>query len=296
VATIGIFDGVHRAHQVIIEKLNATAAAFSGESVIVTLWPHPRIVLQKEEQSLFLLNTMEEKIEQLDKAGVDNLVIIPFDEAFAGIGFLDFVRKILVDKLHIAHLVVGYNHHFGKNREGNFEKLKSGSEQFGFRLSQQGPVIIKGEKVSSSVIRHLLIGGDIVKANDLLGYYYTLSGKVVEGHRKGREIGFPTANIDVSYSLKLIPADGVYAVLIHLNKQKYKGMMNIGCRPTLNTNCYDRSLEVHIFGFNGDLYQQELRIEFIARIRNERKFDTLAALKEQLTLDQKKIELLLNGD
>lgn len=293
IATIGIFDGVHLAHQTIIEKLKQNANELSGESTIITLWPHPRIILQKDKNPVQLLNTLDEKISRLEKTGVDNLVIIPFDTIFAGTDFNEFVKEIMVQRIGIRHLVVGFNHQFGKDREGNFEKLQILSEDLGFGLSQQEPVLIEQEKVSSSAIRSHLEAGEIMKANQLLGYTYSISGEVVGGNQKGRKIGFPTANIKVNDLHKLVPKDGVYAILASTENKIYKGMMNIGCRPTLEEDCMKSILEAHLFEYHDDLYNKEIRIEFIQRIRDEKKFENLEELKTQIASDEQKIKVIL---
>lgn len=295
VATIGIFDGVHKAHQAIIERLERTSEKLAGESTVVTLWPHPRIVLYKEDDEIQLLNTLEEKIFRLEEAGVQNLVIIPFNTLFADTSFSDFVEEILVKRLNIVHLVVGYNHHFGKNREGNYYKLDQLSARLGFGLSQQAPVVIEDKKVSSSAIRHYLKEGEVNMANRFLGYHYQVGGKVVTGNRKGRELGFPTANIAVENEYKLIPGDGVYAVIAHIGDRKIEGMMNIGCRPTLMEDCRQSLIEVHLFDWDDDLYDMEIRIDFIERIRDERKFGSISELKAQITQDKVLIKKILTS-
>jgi riboflavin kinase/FMN adenylyltransferase len=294
VATIGIFDGVHRAHQAIIDKLRVMASELSGESVIVTLWPHPRIVLRHGNEDTRLLNTLDEKIEKLQETGVDNLVILPFDKTFAATGFTEFVREILVDKLGIIHLVVGYNHQFGRNREGNYANLKILANEFGFGLTQQGPVIIGNEKVSSSKIRQLLISGQVEKANHNLGYPFLLKGKVVAGNKLGVKIGFPTANLAVSEPDKIVPGKGVYAVMVGLEGDMYQGMMNIGCRPTIDADCAKSVIEVNLFNFDSDLYRKELSVFFIRRIRDEKKFDDIRSLSAQISKDREFVKNILS--
>lgn len=295
VGTIGIFDGVHLAHQAVIRKLELKAGELQGESTIITLWPHPRIVLQKDLESLQLLNTMEEKIHRLEEAGVENLIIIPFDKRFAQTNFTDFVQTVLVKKLGIAHLVVGFDHQFGRDRDGNFEKLQKLSSKLGFGLSQQEPIIINDEKVSSSGIRKYILEGNVRKALQLLGYGYCLHGRVVSGNQKGRQIGFPTANISVSEPYKLIPVKGVYAVIARVHNKAYKAMMNIGCRPTLNENCEESVLEAHLFDYSGDLYNEEIEIEFIDRVRDEKKFESVDLLKSQISNDRELINKILTS-
>lgn len=295
VATIGIFDGVHLAHQAVIVKLRQMASELDGETTIITLWPHPRIVLEKESDTLYLLNTLEEKIQRLENAGVENLVIIPFDKKFAETDFSVFVEKTLVGRIGISHLVVGFNHQFGKNREGNFEKLQKLADTFGFGLSRQDPVLVGSEKVSSSTIRKYIHTGEIRRANQYLGYNYRIHGTVVGGDRIGREMGFPTANIRVSSPHKLIPGMGVYAVFARTREKAYKAMMNIGCRPTINKECTEYFLEAHLLEFKGNLYDQEIEIEFIRRVRDEKKFDSREQLKQQIESDRELIGKILDS-
>jgi riboflavin kinase / FMN adenylyltransferase len=286
VATIGIFDGVHQAHRSIINKLNNAARRVGGESVIVTLWPHPRIVLNGDNRPMKLINTLEEKIDLLDSAGVDNLVVLDFNKDFALTTFERFVQNILYDKLGIRHLVVGFNHQFGKNREGNFDRLKELSESLGFEIEQLEPVFYEGERISSSAIRKLLTEGLIEKANKFLGYGFFISGKVTVGNKLGRRIGFPTANIALPDPYKIIPGNGVYAVEVIHENRPYKGMMNIGYRPTIEALPKGVVLEVNLFDYSGDLYSKELKIIFHGKIREEQKFASLEALKEQISRDK----------
>lgn len=294
VATIGIFDGVHLAHQAIIEKLKLKAFELNGESTLITFWPHPRIVLNKDADTLRMLNTLDEKILRLEATGIDNLVILPFDTRFAATSFDAFIRNILVDQLKIVHLVVGFNHHFGKNREGNFEKLQQLSDDLGFGLSQQDPILFQDEKISSSTIRHLLENGELQKVNHFLGYTYGFTGQVVHGNHKGREIGFPTANLEPLESIKMIPKTGVYAIHARLDGQLYKGMMNIGFRPTLKSEVAKQVIEAHLFDFNANLYGRQLRVECIARIRDEQKFNSFEELRLQIEKDREFIKKMMD--
>ena len=295
VATLGIFDGVHLAHQSIIKKLMETAENLAGESAIITLWPHPRIVLNGEKDQIRLLNTLEEKIERLEKTGIDSLIVIPFDRELASMGFDQFIRDILLKKVGIAHFVVGYNHQFGRNREGDFQRLKDLADELNFGLSMQEQVQIEGTKISSSLIRRLILEGNLEQANSFLGYTYYISGEVIGGNKMGRDIGFPTANIEVGEAEKMIPPRGVYAVYAETEDTLYKGMMNIGCRPTLNENCLQDTLEVNLFDFDRDLYQKKLRIYFIKKIREERKFLNIGALRQQIEKDKHLIEEILDS-
>jgi riboflavin kinase / FMN adenylyltransferase len=287
VATIGIFDGVHLAHSAIINRLLEKAKEIDGQSLIVTLWPHPRIVLQKEGQKISLISTLDEKIDLLQERGIENVLILDFNKSISETDFEDFVKNYLVDALNIQHLVVGYNHHFGKNREGNFEKLQPLSEKFGFGLEQLPPVIINDEKISSSVIRKLIDAGDIKSATSCLGHFFSITGVVANGSKIGREIGFPTANIELNDPYKLIPPTGVYSVIVELGDGIAKmGMMNIGYRPTVNVQNKVRTLEVNIIDFEANLYNKTLKILFVEKIRNEKKFNNLDELKTQLEKDR----------
>jgi riboflavin kinase / FMN adenylyltransferase len=294
VATIGIFDGVHLAHKAIIKRLLEVAKEIDGESLIVTFWPHPRIVLQTNGDTINLITTLDEKIALLEKTGIENLLILDFNRNISETGFEDFVKSYLVDNLKIQHLVVGFNHHFGKNREGNFEKLQQLSNKYGFGLEQLQPVILNDHKISSSIIRRLVGSGDVKWANACLGHLFSLTGLVINGSKIGRKIGFPTANIQVNDRLKLIPAIGVYAVIVEIINGKIKmGMMNIGYRPTLKEQKSERTLEVHLIDFQGELYNKFLKIMFVEKIRDEKKYKNLDELKTQLEKDRiKSIQIL----
>ncbi|TXB65110.1 bifunctional riboflavin kinase/FAD synthetase [Vicingus serpentipes] len=292
VTTTGTFDGVHLGHNVILNKLKQAAQNFGGETVLLTFFPHPRMVLQPENTDLRLLNTIDERIELLKKSGIDHLIIHPFSKEFSRLSSIEFVRDILVSKLNTHKLVIGYDHHFGRNREGSFIHLKEFGPLYGFEVEEIPAQDIEQINISSTKVRNSLNNGNIKAANQFLGYHYFIKGTVVEGEKIGREIGFPTANIKVKEWYKLIPANGVYAVNIILNKIKYNGMLNIGNRPTLNGN--DITIEVNIFNFNANIYNNEIRIEFIDRIRDEQKFDKLDELKQQLEIDKKTSVQLLS--
>ena len=286
VVTVGTFDGVHKGHTQILNKLIREAESIGGESVVFTLYPHPRKILFPEEREIFLLSTLDEKIELLEKTGVDNLIIYPFTKEFAQLNSCDFIEKILYNKLNVKQLIVGFDHHFGKDRQGNIEILRNCAKPFGFGIIKVDALEHEGKKISSTRIRNSIISGDIEEANFLLGYNYFVSGTVVSGKKLGRELGFPTANIKVSKQEKLIPKRGVYAVKIKTKDKVYKGMLNIGTRPTVSTN-FETNIEVHIFDFNEDLYNKEIRIIFKKFIRNEIKFPNKKELQKQLTEDKK---------
>ena len=286
VVTIGTFDGVHLGHQRVIERLKDIAKEQGGETVIFTFDPHPRSVTSPDKANLRLLTTLDEKKELFSKAGIDHLIIYPFTKSFAQLNYSEFVNTILIDKLKTHCLVVGYDHRFGKNREGGFEYLQKSASQHHFTIEKLDPLLMDDYHISSTRIRNVLEEGDVNKANTLLGYRYTLHGRVIKGTRLGREIGFPTANIEASDVNKLIPGYGVYAVEIFAEGTIYKGMLNIGTRPTFNKNADKRSIEVNIFDFSDNLYHKEITLIFAGKIRNEQKFSGIKALAEQLKKDK----------
>jgi riboflavin kinase/FMN adenylyltransferase len=287
-ATIGIFDGVHVAHRQILGRLKELSAENNCESLLVTFWPHPRYVLNKDADNLKLLTTLEEKLDLLEKSGLQNIVLIPFDKQFAAIAFDKFIKRILVDKLRVRNLVVGFNHQFGRDRQGNFDSLNQLAEKSGFILEQMQKVMIDEQRVSSSAIRQNILTGDVELANKMLGYKFVLTGKVVHGNKIGRELGFPTANIEVAELYKLIPADGVYAVETLYNNRILPGMLNIGTRPTIDSRGI-RVIEVNFINFDGNLYDNHVTIKFHKRIRLEKKFETTEMLIQQIQNDKKEI-------
>lgn len=292
VITLGVFDGVHTGHLAILKRLKEAAIAKNGESVVVTFWPHPRLVLN-HDTSLKLINTLEEKLQLLEKAGVQHVVVIPFTEAFSQISSNKFVTDILVKQLKVNHLIVGFNHHFGKNREGNYDNIKIFAEKYGFTVEKLDAKMIENEKISSTLIRNALNEGDILTANRYLSYDYSISGKVVYGDQLGRTIGFPTANIALDESFKLIPKQGVYAVKVRISEKKFTGMLNMGYRPTLKSKIPLFSIEVHILNFSGDIYGSNITLYFKNRIRDEVRFEGLQQLKDQLNLDRSAVINLL---
>jgi riboflavin kinase/FMN adenylyltransferase len=295
VLTVGIFDGVHLGHRFLLERLKEKAEQLGGESVVLTLWPHPRMVLNQEGNHFKLLNTLEEKKELLAGVGLDHLVIFPFTTEFSRLSSCDFIREILVEKCRISHLVVGYNHRFGRDREGNFEKLRDCATRFGFGIEQMDAFQSESREISSTGIRDLLLRGDIRGANHLLGYRYGFSGNVVGGSRLGTSMGFPTANITPDEDYKLLPADGVYAVYVELRGSYYRGMMNMGSRPTVNDDPGRKTIEVHLFDFKRDIYSEKIRVAYMARLRDERKFRDIDALKAQLERDREKALRIFDG-
>ena len=286
VVTLGIFDGVHLGHKALIGRVVSCAKDVKGESAVITFAPHPRLVLDKDNASLTFLTTMEEKIELLDKARIDHLIIIEFNRAFSMIAACDFVRDVLVGKIGTKHLIIGYNHHFGRKGEGDFNTVRKCTESLDFKVEQVEGLLSDGSAVSSSLIRQALMTGQLDEANKLLGYSYSLSGIVIEGHKLGRALGFPTANIMPSDQHKLIPCNGVYAVEVKLGRQLYPGMLSIGSNPTVNSDSGLRSIEVHILNFNGDIYGRSISVVFRKRLRNEIRFDNINELAEQMELDK----------
>lgn len=285
VVTTGTFDGVHKGHKTIVNRLKKIANEAKGETVLITFHPHPRIVLQKNPD-LKLLSTIDERIALIEATGIDHLVIIPFDKKFAALSSLEFVQHILVEKIGTKKLVIGYDHHFGKNREGSFDHLKTYGPQYGFEVEEIPAQEINDVNISSTKIRAALEQGELIKANDFLGHPYLISGKVVKGEQLGRSIGFPTANIEVESKYKLIPKQGVYAVQLMIDGQNYNGMLNIGVRPTVNDK-NKQTIEVNIFNFKGDLYDKTLIIELMQRVRDEKQFNGVNELKLQLEQDLK---------
>ena len=291
IVTIGTFDGVHLGHKKILTRLGEIAHASSGQTVVLTFWPHPRMVVSKDSQSLRLLSTLDEKIELLRQNGVNHLVVIPFTRSFSELSSEEFIQQILVNSIGTKKLVIGYDHHFGRNREGSFEYLKQNALQYGFELEEIPRQEIDNLTVSSTKIRHALLEGKLKIANELLGQNYTFSGVIVKGRQLGRTIGYPTANVQVSESYKLIPADGVYAVRVLVRGQTYGGVISIGFRPTVNG--VGRTQEVFIFDFNEDIYGEKITVELVEYIRPELKFDGLEALIKAIEADCQAAKLVL---
>ena len=284
IVTTGTYDGVHLGHQKIISRLKEVAKEKGGETVLLTFYPHPRMVLFPEDNPLKLINTQEEKIELLEKYGVDHLIIYPFTKEFSRLTSVEFVRNIIVNKIKTKRLVIGFNHHFGRNREGSFEHLKEYGPLYGFEVEEIPARDVEHVQISSTKIRQALQTGDIKTATAFLGHGFTLSGKVVEGLKLGRTIGYPTANIVVEDKYKLIPADGIYAVKIKHDGVLYGGMLSIGNNPTVAGK--GRSIEVNIFDFDKTIYGEKVTIYFIERLRDEEKFYGLEELKKQLAKDK----------
>jgi len=292
IVTIGTFDGVHAGHQQIIRKLVDMAKQSKGETVLLTFFPHPRMVLQPDDNDLKLITTMEERKELLKKFGIDHLIIQPFSKEFSRTSAQEFVRDILLKKIGMDTLVIGYDHHFGRNREGSYKDLEEMSAVYGFHLEEIPEKVVDEVAVSSTKIRNALLNGDITSANHLLGHDFTITGNVIHGDKIGSELGFPTANIAVSENYKLIPADGIYAVMVVVDGQEYKGMLYIGSRPVVNGK--KRNIEVNIFGFNREIYDYPVTVHLKARIRGDQHFDNLEQLTEKMKEDQANATKLLS--
>lgn len=285
VVTIGTFDGVHIGHQQILTQLKQEAARIHGETVIVTFHPHPRKVVAAGQTPVFLINTIEEKIELLEKNGIHNLVIVPFTETFSQQSPEAYIEHFLIEKFHPHTVIIGYDHRFGKGRAGDYKLLEEYSSRLGFDLKEIPAHVIDDSTVSSTRIREAILGGDIEQARSLLGYDFFFEGKVVEGNKLGRTLGYPTANLQVAMEEKLVPGNGVYAVTVVLpSGEKKQGMMNIGVRPTVDGT--RRMIEVNIFDFNEDIYGSTLRVYVQKYLRGEQKFNGLDALKQQLAIDK----------
>ena len=283
VVTLGMFDGAHIGHQSILKQLNTIAQNIDGESVLITFNPHPRMVLQPNCDLKFL-NTLQEKEEILRQFELEHLIIQEFTKDFSQVTSVEFVKNLLVDKIKIDTLVIGYDHHFGKNREGNFEQLQVLSKEFGFNLIQLEAIEENDVAVSSTKIRNALNEGNIEYANKALNYNYPLSGKVVHGDKIGRTLGFPTANLEVDPN-KLIPKDGVYAVDVFVDDTKYLGLLSIGFRETV-TNSREHRVEVNILNFDQDIYGKTIKLEFLGRLRDEEKFNSLDELISAMNQDK----------
>lgn len=284
VVTSGTFDGVHLGHQKIFSRLREIASRNFGETVVLTFWPHPRLVLHPEDRSLKLLNTFEEKAELLKEQGIQHLIRIPFTKEFSQLSSEQFIQEILVKTIGTRKLVIGYDHHFGKNREGSFEQLKLDGPRYGFEVEEIPRQEVDHVAVSSTKIRHALEEGDIETANHFLGRPYSLTGRVVGGDKIGSSLGFPTANIEIDTHYKLIPVDGIYAVTVRHEHRIYGGMLYIGYRPTLQGNA--RNIEVNIFDFQQQIYGESLTVNFYKLLRGDKTFADLGAMTAQLYRDK----------
>ncbi|HEY0667578.1 MAG TPA: bifunctional riboflavin kinase/FAD synthetase [Sphingobacteriaceae bacterium] len=315
VVTIGTFDGVHVGHQKILARLKELAQEIEGESVILTFFPHPRMILHPEDLDLKLITTMAEKAVLLEQAGIDHLIITPFTRDFSNLTPEDYIKHVLVEKIGTKKIVIGYDHHFGKDRQGSLNDLQQFSRMYDFEVEEIPEQDVNDVAVSSTQIRSALLSGDIATANEFLGYSYTLTGRVVRGDQLGRTLGYPTANLFVEETYKLIPGDGIYAMLIEMvgksevrspksgvgrletgvgrlkTQDLKKGMGYIGSRPTING--MTRNIEVNIFDFNEDIYNEKITLHFLEFVRHDEKFSSLEDLKTQLAKDKiKTLELI----
>ncbi|MEO6695123.1 MAG: bifunctional riboflavin kinase/FAD synthetase [Ignavibacteria bacterium] len=291
--TVGTFDGVHLGHRKIIEKLNSIKDTKKLRSIIVTFEPHPQIVLRNRVKDIKILTTLEEKLEIFKQLEVDITYVIPFTKDFANTTAEEFYKNYLIDKIGISDLILGYDHMFGKNREGNFDTLKDLSEEFQFTVDKVDEYMYEGEHISSTVIRNLLNAGDVKKVSLILGRPYSIKGKVIEGRKLGKELGYPTANIANTEESKLMPKIGIYAVSVEITGSLHYGMMSIGKNPTV-TNDESIKSEVNIFDFNENIYGKEIKINFIEHLRDEIKFETLEDLKKQMSIDKENSLKIIN--
>ena len=286
VLTIGTFDGVHLGHQKIVKHLNDEAQKIGGESVLFTFFPHPRMVLYPDSHGVKLIQTQAEKLAKLERMGLQNIIIFPFTLEFSRLTALEFVRDFLVNKLHVKQMVIGYDHQFGKNREGTIDYLRDISETYDFGVTEISAREIDEVNVSSTKIRNALKSGEVETANAYLGEEFELNGTVVRGKGRGRGFGFPTANIQLENDLKLIPGNGVYIVNVKLSDARtFLGMLNIGTNPTVSDE-NKQSLEVHLLDFNEDLYGQKIEVRFLKRLREEVKFESVEQLIDQIKEDE----------
>jgi len=282
IVTIGTFDGVHLGHQKILKQITKSALELHCESVVLTFFPHPRMVLQKDTE-MKQLNSINEKLELLDNLGIDNLVIHPFDKEFSRLTAEEFVKYVLVDVFRVKKIIIGYDHRFGRNRTATIDDLISFGETYGFDVAQISAEQINEVSISSTKIRNALLEGNVEIATSYLGYNYSITGTVSKGKQLGRTIGFPTANIKIVDDHKLIPSNGVYVAKSIINGKTIYGMMNIGTRPTVDGS--NQTIEIHFFDFKKDIYNQEISVILLKRMRSEQKFESIDALKAQLNND-----------
>jgi len=294
VVTIGIFDGVHLGHQKLLSLLKEETKKHNTSSLVITFWPHPSVYFNPDDSDFRLLMSLDEKALKLSELGIDHLLVLQFDKHLASLSAKEFIKKIIVDGLEATFIVVGDDHRFGKDQEGTYEYLKELGDQYGFGLSELDTLTNGSSRVSSTFVRSCLKAGDLASANKLLGYNYYILGQVETGNQIGSKIGYPTANIKCCEGRKQIPQDGVYVVTVEWNGSFYGGMLNIGTRPTIE-NTRRKSIEVHMFGHSGDLYDEKLKVSFIRKIRDEMRFDGLEELTEQLHTDKENSYRVLKG-
>ncbi|WP_423147655.1 bifunctional riboflavin kinase/FAD synthetase [Rubrolithibacter danxiaensis] len=293
VVTIGTFDGVHIGHRKIISRLLEVAEQRGGETVILTFFPHPRMIIHPEDVNLKLITTIDEKAELLEDLGIDHLIITPFTRDFSNLAPEEYIKQILVEQIGTQQIVIGYDHRFGKNREGGLTDLLRLAPQYNFEVEEIPEQDIHDVAVSSTKIREALLKGDVRTAKDFLGYHFHITGKVIRGDQIGRKLGFPTANLLIAETYKILPADGIYAVRVEADKTLFNGMAYLGSRPTLNG--MSRNIEANIFNFDQDLYGKDIRLHFIEFIRGDARFDTLEDLRRQIEKDQDTASLILQN-
>jgi riboflavin kinase/FMN adenylyltransferase len=294
VVTLGIFDGVHRGHRALLDYVVLRAKETKGDSVVITLSPHPRLVLTEANEEIAYLTTLEEKIILLGETDINHLVIIEFTSEFSSMSACDFVQNVLVEKLSTNHLIIGYDHHFGRHAEGNYDTIKQCAESLDFKVENIEGISSVSGIISSTAIREALLGGRLEEANNSLGYDYSLKGMIVEGRRLGRSIGFPTANVKPVDEHKLIPCNGVYAVMVQLDGNWMPGVLSIGFNPTVNKRIKSRTIEVHVFDFEKEIYGAEITVAFRYRLRDEARFETIGQLVHQMELDRQQAMRLLS--
>ncbi len=287
--TIGFFDGVHLGHQKLLTKLKQTAQSIDAETVVITFSTHPRIVMKNEEEKLWLINTLSEKIELLEKQNIDHLIILEFTPEFAQIPAYQFLTDLLISKLNMKHILVGDNHRFGNKGEGNYEFLLQNAAICSYTVDKMDTTQQNNERISSTLIRNLFIESNILKINQILGYSFFITGKVVYGKQIGRTIGFPTANIEISDNYKIVPPTGVYDVDVEIDNTIYKGMLNIGFRPTISHFEKRQSIEVHVIDFQENIYDKIIRVFFLKKLRDEIKFSSKEQLIQQLLFDKQMV-------
>ncbi len=294
VITIGMFDGVHKGHQQLLKTVVSKACELNAKATVLTFWPHPRLVLGKNNDDLKLITSLDEKTKLISELGIDHVIILPFNLETAKLTAEEFMSQILKQKFGIAHLVMGFNHKFGSDRISDFATYEQIAKKYQIGISRVDAIHINNEMVSSTNTRLALEAGDVKKASSFLGMPFTINGTVKGGQRLGRTIGYPTANIELTEKLKIVPKVGVYACKLNVIGKQYNGMLNIGYRPTVNQKDPLPSIEIHIFDFNQDIYSEEIEIHFIERIRDEQKFENIEALQSQLKKDESQIRELLN--
>ena len=291
VVTIGTFDGIHKGHQKIFNKVINVSKQSNLSSVVLTFFPHPRIILNKYND-IKMIDTLDEKIEHLEKIGIDNLIIHPFDKKFSLLSADQFIKEYLVEKLKLKHIIIGYDHRFGKGREASVSDLKEYSSEFNFIVDEIDAQEIEKIAISSTKIRNSINEGDLETTEKYLGRFFSLSGKVVKGDGLGKQIDYPTANILIEEDYKIIPKDGVYYIRTTIDNKLYNGMMNIGHRPTIGNKA--KSIEVNLFNFDRDIYDKIISIDVVVKIRDEKKFSSINALKAQLSKDEEHCLKLIN--